>query len=316
VRLAKAILLRLLYGLLSLVFISFVTFIADEIAPGDAATIRAGEKATPEAVERIREEMGLNRPWPIRYAEYVGGLARLDLGESYYGTREPVIDIIARNLPSTMRLALMAICLAAAVGIFLGTIAAINRNRFGDRATLTFSTLGVTIPNFVLAPIFVLIFSLNLGYFPMSWQYERPEGDLIYLVLPVVVLSLRPMAMLTRLTRASMVDTMQLEFIKLAVAKGVPPARLIIRHGLRNALLPIITAIGTSFGFLLTGSFIIERAFLLPGIGREGIEAIQQGNTPVLQAVILITGGMFILVNLLVDLTLPMLDPRIREAQI
>ncbi|MCA1995798.1 MAG: ABC transporter permease [Armatimonadetes bacterium] len=315
-RLARALTLRLLFGLLSLVFISFVTFVADELAPGDAVTVLAGEKASPEEKARLREELGLNRPWPVRYGEFVAKAARLDFGTSYYGIKEPVSDILKRDLPMTARLALMAIALAALLGVGMGTVAALWENRWPDRLALTLSTLGVTVPNFVLAPLLVYVFSLQLGMVPQVWSPVRSLPDISYLILPVAILAARPAALLTRLTRASMIETLKQEFVRLAIAKGVPPARLVFRHALRNAILPVVTAIGTSFGFLLTGSFIVERAFLLPGIGRETIEAIQQGNTPVLQACILVTGAMFILVNLIVDLLLPVLDPRVREAQV
>jgi len=216
----------------------------------------------------------------------------------------------------TLRVASLAILLAAGLGILLGTIAAVRQNRFADRAVLTLSTLGVTVPNFVLAPVLVYIFALQLDVLPQTWEVNRVAPDFYYLLLPVVILALRPMAMLTRLTRASVVDTMQQEFVRLAVAKGVPPLRLVFKHVLHNALLPVVTAIGTSFGFLLTGSFIVERAFVIPGLGREAIEAIQKRDTPVIQATVLLAGALFILVNLLVDLLLPLLDPRIREAQV
>jgi peptide/nickel transport system permease protein len=316
VRLFKAISLRLLFGLLSLLFISFVTFVADELAPGDQALVLAGEKASQETYERMREQLGLNRPWPIRYAQFLGNAVRFDFGRSYYGIKEPVADIVKRNLPMTARLAFSAILLAAFSGILLGTVAGVYQNRFADRAVLTLSTLGVTIPAFVLAPLFVYVFSLQLDVLPLDWTEPLVAPMWMYLLMPVVILAARPAALLTRLTRASMIDTMQQEFIRTAIAKGVPPGRLIVRHALRNAILPVITAVGTSFGFLLTGSFVIERFFRLPGLGREAVEAIQQGNMPVIQATILITGSMFILMNLLVDILLPVLDPRVREAQI
>jgi peptide/nickel transport system permease protein len=316
VRLAKSILLRLVYGLVSLLFISFVTFVADEISPGDAATLQAGEKARPEDVQRLRERMGLDRPWPIRYVEFVGNVARFDFGNSLLGARQPVSQIIGKALPMTMKIAFLAILLAAAVGIFLGTIAAVWQNRAPDQAVLTLSTLGVTVPNFVLAPVLVYIFALRLDVLPQTWEVNLRAPEFYYLILPVVILAARPMASLTRLTRASVIDTLQQEFVRLAVAKGVPPFRLIFKHVLRNALLPVVTAIGTSFGFLLTGSFIIERAFVIPGLGSEAIEAIQRRDTPVIQATVLIAGALFILINLLVDVILPILDPRIREAQV
>jgi ABC-type dipeptide/oligopeptide/nickel transport system permease component len=317
VRLAKAILLRLLFGALSLLFVSFVTFVADEIAPGDAATVRAGEKQSdPGYMTRLRAEMELDKPMLVRYGKYIGGVVRGDFGESYYGTREQVSSIVMRNLPMTLKTATMAILLAALIGITLGTFAAVKENRAGDRTVLIFSTLGVTIPNFVLAPLLVWLFALQFDILPLTWEANLRAPEIYYLILPVFVLSLRPMAMLTRLTRASMVETMKQEFIRLAVAKGVRPFQLITRHALRNAILPVITAIGTSFGFLLTGSFVVERFFTIPGLGREAIEAIQRGDMPVVQACILVTGFLFIAINMLVDVLLPLLDPRIRESQV
>lgn len=289
---------------------------ADEISPGDQATILAGEKATPEAVIRLREQLGLNRPWGVRYVEYLGGLSRGNLGNSFHGTREPVVDIVKRTLPMTITVATCAILLAAIVGILLGTIAAVSQNRLGDRTILIVSTLGVTIPNFVLAPVFVKIFAVNMDILPSGWSNQLAGPVWMYLLMPVVILAARPMAQITRLCRASMIETLQQEFIKLARAKGVPPIRLTLRHALRNAILPVVTAIGTNFGFLLTGSFIIETAFRLPGIGATAIEAIKKGDTPVIQATVLIAGTLFVLINLLVDLIQPTLDPRIREAQV
>jgi peptide/nickel transport system permease protein len=316
VRLARAILLRLLFGALSLLFISFVTFVADEVAPGDAATIEAGEKATPEQVERLRRQMGLDQPWPGRYAAYVGRAVQGDFGKSSFGVKEPVGDIVRRALPMTAKIASLSILLAAAIGVTLGTIAGLKQNRLADRAVLTISTLGVTVPNFVLAPVLVYFFGVQLNYLPLTWEVELVAPEYYYLILPVAILAARPAALLTRLTRASMIDTLNQEFIRMAVAKGVPRGRLIVKHALRNAILPVITAIGTSFGVLLTGSFIIEQAFALPGLGKETILAITRTDMPVIQACVLVTGSMYILLNLLVDLMLPLLDPRIRESQV
>jgi peptide/nickel transport system permease protein len=319
VRLTKAISLRILFGILSLIFISFIVFIADEAAPGDAADTIAGEKASPRAVQDLRHKMGLDRPWPERYKDFAFDLARADFGNSLFNTRRPVREILAETLPMTAKLAVMAIVLASLVGIGLGLVAAVFQNRWPDRVVLSVSTLGVTVPNFVLAPLLVYVFVVMLDRLPLDYNRDLlargvPEWKL--LLLPVICLAARPMAMLTRLTRASMIDTMQQEFIRTAIAKGVPPLRLIFRHGLRNAILPVVTAIGTSFGFLLTGSFVVETFFRIPGIGREAILAIQNRDTPVVQAAILVTGAMFIILNLLVDIVLPLLDPRIREAQI
>lgn len=315
-KLAHAISLRLLFGALSLLFISLVTFVAGAMAPYDAATIEAGEKATAADLVRIRHEMGLDRPWPIRYVEYLENAAHGDFGHSYAGQKKPVNQIIAERLPITAEVAGLAIVLAAGVGIGLGTLGGIYRNKLPDRAVLTLSTLGVTVPNFVLAPLLVYIFAYKLNQLPVTWKMDRPQGDFYYLVLPVTILAARPAAMITRLTRQSMIDTLQQEFIRMGIAKGVPRFRLNIRHALRNAILPVATAIGTSFGFLLTGSFVMDRAFTIPGIGSATIEAITSNDMPVVQACVLVTGAMFIGINMLVDIVLPFLDPRIRESQV
>ncbi|MDR3692807.1 MAG: ABC transporter permease [Fimbriimonas sp.] len=315
-RLVKAILLRLLFGAFSLFFISFVTFVAGAFAPGDPATIIGGEKASQETIRVIRHNLGLDQPWPQRYVLYVEHAAHGDFGVSYYGTHEPVKDILARTVPMTVKLATQAMVLASAFGIVFGTLAAVYQRKFADKSILTLSTLGVTTPNFVLGPILVYIFCQRLDRLPLTWSTTLVAPEIVYFILPVTILAARPAALITRLTRASMIDTLDQEFIRTAVAKGVPRGRLLFRHALRNAILPVITTIGTSFGFLLTGSFVIERYFLMPGLGSAVIEGIQQTNMPVVQAGVFVTGAMFIFLNLVVDILLPVLDPRIRESQI
>lgn len=315
-QLIKALVLRLSFGVVSLLIISFITFVASAMAKGDPARLIAGEKATEETYQRIYHEMGLDKPLLVRYGIYLNDLAHGNLGKSYNGTHEPVRDILKRCMPMTATIAVLSILLASLVGITLGTIAAIRENRFADRSVLTLSTLGVTLPNFVLAPVLVYIFAVKLNKLPVAWEAELRGPIWMYLLLPVVVLSLRPMAMLTRLTRASMVETLRQEFIRTGIAKGVPPFRLYTKYALRNAILPVITTIGTTFGFLLTGSFVVERFFVIPGVGSQTIEAILRNDIPVIQACVLATGFMFVVVNTLVDVSLPLLDPRIREAQV
>jgi len=316
VRLAKAILLRLLFGAFSLLFISFVTFVAGEFSPGDPATILGGEKASLATIQQIRHNLMLDRPRPERYWRYITHALHGDFGQSYFSTHEPVRDILARTIPITIKMATEAILLASVIGILFGVIAAVYQRRAADKTVLVFSTLGVTTPNFVLAPILVYIFCTKLDKLPITWQIPLVAPEYYYFILPVVILAARPAALITRLTRASMIDTLDQEFIRTAVAKGVPRGRLLYRHALRNAILPVITTIGTSFGFLLTGSFVLERFFLMPGLGSTVIEAIQQIDMPVVQAGVLVTGAMFIFLNLIVDIMLPILDPRIRESQV
>ncbi|MBS1714111.1 MAG: ABC transporter permease [Armatimonadetes bacterium] len=315
-QLLKSLALRLVYGLLSLLFVAFVTFVAGEFAPGDAALARVGEKASREAYLATRKEMGLDRPWPVRFVDYVAKASHGDFGNSWLGTKEPIGTIIGRGLKMTGKIALLAILLATIVGVTLGTVAAVYENRLTDRFALSVSTLGVTVPNFVLGPLLVLVFHNRLGVLPDSYDPQLRFDEYWYLIIPVVIMAARPMATLARLTRASMVDTLRQEFVRLAVAKGVPPFRLYVVHALRNAVLPVLTSIGTSFGILLTGSFITESFYAMPGLGYYAINAIKQRDTPLILATVLVTGALFVLVNLIVDLLLPLVDPRIRESQV
>jgi peptide/nickel transport system permease protein len=309
----KAVGIRLLWAIPTLIFITFLTFIIGEMAPGDAATVRAGEKASAEFIESLREQMGLNRPLMVRYVEFVKNAFVLDFGKSWYPPYHPVRETLVEGMKQTGLLALLAIILAMIIGITCGVIAAIHHNKISDRVAVTFSTLGICIPNFVLAPVLAYFFSIKLGMLPLTWENDRTESIVYYLALPVLILSLRPAAIITRLTRAAMIDVLSQEFIRTAFAKGVPYWRVVFKHGFRNALVPIATAVGTSFGFLLTGSFIVESFFRIPGLGLRSIGSIYQGDYPVVQGTVLLFAVLFILVNLIVDIFLPLLDPRVRE---
>ncbi len=315
-RLVRALLLRLLYGAVSLLFISLVTFAASKAAPGDPARLLAGDKASEAQVQRIRVQLGLDRPWPVQYGEYVAKAVRGDLGVSYYGTKEPVATTIAGALPTTMKVATLSILLASLVGITLGVLASIWEGGFGDKIVLGLSTLGVTLPNFVLAPLLVLYFVVMKDMLPLAWEEPLRGPEIYYLALPILILALRPMALIARVTRASMIETFRQEFVRMAIAKGVPFGRMVRKHVLRNAILPTITAVGTSFGVLLTGSFVVENFFRLPGIGSKTIEAILRNDVVLIQGCVLVTGAIFVIINLLVDLVLPIFDPRIRESQV
>lgn len=311
-KLAKQLALRVFTGLLSLIFISFVTFAIQSFASGDAATMLAGEKASHQQVVMLRHQMGLDRPFLVQYGDFLVKACHGDLGHSYFGAQAPVTEILGRTLPMTATLAFSAIILAAMIAIPLGILAALRENTIVDYFSLTFSVLAVTIPTFVLAPIFVYFFALELNYLPQTWDNPLRGPMVYYLIMPVAVLAAAPTATLTRLTRSSVLETMRQEFVRLAIAKGVSPWRLYFKHILRNAILPVITSIGTSFGGLLGGSFIIERFFRLPGVGSKTIEAMLARDTPVIQGCIITVGALFIFVNLLVDLAVPLLDPRVR----
>lgn len=320
--LVKRIGMRLLWAIPTLIFISFVTFGIAELAPGDAATTLAGEHGDAATVERIREDLGLNRPFLVRYWEFATNAARGEFGKSWYPLGEQdtyVRDILRTRAWRSLQMAVLAIILAAAFGVLLGMVAGIWHNRLPDRLAVAFSTLGICVPNFVLAPLFILIFALKLEVLPMTWPSvtaaEMSFVELLpYMLMPVIILATRPAAVITRLTRAAMIDTLSQDFIRTALAKGVPFTRMVFHHAFRNTLVPVATAIGTSFGYLLTGSFIVETAFRVPGLGQKTIDAIYKGDYPIIQAVVLLFAVTFILVNLMVDVVLPMLDPRIRES--
>lgn len=312
-KLLQHILHRFAWAVPTLIFISFVTFTAGELAPRDAAVLLAGEHGTQEQVERIREQLGLNRPFWVRFGEYMWNAAQLNLGNSLFQNQEPVTDILFRGLRYTGVIAFLSIVLASLVGISLGTIGAVWHNRMPDRFATTFSTFGICIPNFVLAPVLVYVFAIKLSILPVAYRESAPEGPLPYLVLPVLIMAMRPAAVITRLTRASMIETLSKDYVRMAFAKGMSFSRVVLRHALRSSLVPVVTAIGTSFGFLLTGSFIIETAFTIPGLGLTSIKAIQQSDYPVIQGSVLLFACLFILVNFVIDLLLPLLDPRIRR---
>lgn len=282
-------------------------------ASGDVATVLAGEKASAAQVAKFRHQLGLDRPVLVQYGDYLWKALHGNLGHSYFGNQEPVVRILEEVMPMTIKVALYAILVASFFGVLLGTLASIRENKPEDWTVLSVSTLGVTIPTFVLAPILIYIFALRLDYLPQTWEIPLRGPEWKYLLLPVLILAARPAASITRLTRSSMVETLRMEFIRMAIAKGVPQTTLIFKHALRNAILPVVTSIGTNFGYLLTGSFIIERFFRLPGVGSKTIEAMQMRDTPVIQGCIIATGALFVFVNLVVDLAIPLIDPRVRE---
>lgn len=297
---------RLLLLFPTLLFISALTFLIGFFAPGDPIEILAGEKADPAAIERVRKLYGLDQPLHVQYLRFLSQAARLDFGISYYNQR-PVGEVIRSGFPATSLLACCAILIAVLIGIPLGIIAAWFQERLVDRLAIVIALLGVTVPNFVLAPLFVYVFSLSIGWFPVAgW------GGWEYVVLPSFVLAARPTAMVARLSRTAMLEVLSQDYIRTAFAKGLTPWQVLWKHAFRNALLVILTGIGNSFGFLLTGSFIVETAFGVPGLGYKSVQAIQQRDYPVIQATTLLFATLFVLVNLLVDILYTRLDPRIR----
>ncbi len=292
-----------LFGVVTLVFFFL------HLVPGDPVDMMLGEGAHTADRAELRERLGLERPLWEQYATYLGGLVQGDLGESFY-FREPVVDTLLRRYPATLELTLASLVVAVLAAFPLGMIAAVRRGKPVDKASMTLAMLTAALPTFWLGPVFIVTFSVNLDWFPVSGR-EGPES----LVLPAITLGLGMAALLSRMLRASLGDALGQEYIRTARAKGVHPLRLVGVHGLRNALIPVITIIGLQFGALLSGAVITETIFSWPGIGRLLITAIQTRDYPLVQGSVLVIAATYVIVNMLTDLLYAAVDPRIRPAR-
>ncbi len=306
---ARFILQRIGLALLSVWAVCTLTFFIALLAPGDPAELAAGQHSDPATLAHIRHEFGLDKPPLVRYGLYLWNAVHGNLGFSYY-TKEPVTDFIARALPNTALLALTAIVLALGVGILVGVLAALKPNTFLDRFLMTSVLIGVTLPNFVLAPVLISIFALKLGWLPVA-GWSGPE----YLILPAVVLAARPAALIGRMTRASLLETLRQDYIRTARAKGLSPFRIMVRHALKNAFLPVLTTAGVSFGYLLSGSFVVETIFTVPGVGYQSINSVFQRDYSVIQGTTLLLAVVFVTTNLVIDLLYVVLDPRVKALE-
>ncbi len=310
----RFLLQRLGLAVLSVWAVCTLVFFIAASAPGDPVEIAAGGKAlSPEALDRLRHALGLDKPLGIRYADYLWNALHGNLGRSFYDG-ESVTHFFARALPNTALLALTAIALALLVGVSVGILAALRPNSVLDRGLMAAVLTGVTLPSFVLAPVLILIFALRLGWLPVAGWDDPLTGAFQpqYLVLPAIVLAARPAALIGRLTRASLLETLRQDYIRTARAKGLSPARVLFRHALPNALLPVLTSAGVSFGYLLSGSFVVETIFTVPGVGYESIHSLSTRDYSLIQGTTLLLAVIFVSVNLLVDVLYALLDPRLR----
>ena len=300
------ILQRLLGALLVILGVVSIVFLLIHIIPGDPVEIMLGESASTTDREALRVALGLNQPIWVQFQQYLAGLLQLDMGNSIH-FRRPVTDLLLERLPATGLLAAMTLLLTLLLALPLGIIAAVRRDTVWDSGAMTFSMLGVSIPNFWLGPILILVFSLWLGWFPVSGR--SGFGSVI---LPALTLSTGLIAILSRMVRSSLLEVLGEDYIRTATAKGLPRQRVILNHGLRNALLPVITLLGLQLGALLAGAVITETVFSWPGVGLLTIESIQSRDYPVVQACVLLISVTYVLVNLLTDLAYAWIDPRIR----
>ena len=305
---------RLFIGILTLLFASVVVFAVLEVVPGDPARLMLGMNATEDAVQALREQMGLNQPLLTRYVSWLADFATGDFGRSLtYSV--PVIDLVTERMVVSLPLAVLALALSTAIAIPAGLFAAARRGRVADTATMGFAQVGVAIPNFWLALLLVYVFAVWLrlvpaGGFP-GWGNGIWTG-IKALLLPAIALALPQAAILARVTRSALIEVLGEDYIRTARAKGLPRPRVLWRHALRNALIPVLTIMGLQFAFLLAGTIIIENVFYLPGLGRLLFQAITQRDLIVVESVIMLLVASVIVVNVLVDLSYAVVDPRLR----
>jgi peptide/nickel transport system permease protein len=305
---------RIGIGAITLVVASMVVFAVLELLPGDPALLMLGMSATPEALDAMREQMGLNAPVPVRYLGWIGGLLAGDFGRSFTYS-SPVIDLIVERVVVSLPLALIALALSTAIAIPVGIFSAARRGRAGDTVSMGIAQLGVAVPNFWFALLLVYVFAVWLRLLPSGgfpgWNAGVWPG-LKALILPAVALALPQAAILARVTRSAMLEVLGEDYIRTARAKGMPRRTVLWRHALRNAMIPVLTIMGLQFSFLLAGTIIIENVFYLPGLGRLVFQAITQRDLIVVEGVVILLVASVVLVNLVVDILYAVVDPRLR----
>lgn len=309
------ILRRLLILFPLLLAISLVTFFLINMAPGDPISAKFGleiKDLEPERIEQIREELGLNDPLPVQYLRYLGNLLRGDMGQSLT-TKRPVSKEILSRFPATLQLTAAAMLFVLLVAIPLGIISAVKRGSLVDNLCMAGGLLGVSMPSFWFGIMLMILFTLKLGWLPSTGRGDGTFfGTLEALIMPAVTLGTGMMGLVTRLMRSSMLEILGQDYMRTAHAKGLMPRVVLIRHGMRNALIPVMTVIGGQFASLLGGAVIIESVFAWPGIGRLAIDSISRRDYPVIMGTVLVFAVTFVLVNLLVDILYTVVDPRIR----
>jgi ABC-type dipeptide/oligopeptide/nickel transport system permease component len=307
---------RVLQAIPVLILASVGVFLLLHLVPGDPALLLAGPDATPEVVAAVRKDMGLDQPLPVQYALWMSHALRGDLGKSYI-SRLPVWQLIQNALPATIELTLAALVVAIVLGIPTGILSAINRQSLPDWAITVVNGLSLAIPNFWLGILLIIFFALILNWLPPGGRVDfmsKPGAAWKTLLLPALTLALHISAVLSRFTRASMIEVLHEDYIRTARAKGLSGLGVISRHALRNALIPIVTVLGIQFGRLLGGAVIVESVFAWPGVGRMVLQAVLNRDYLLVQGALLLLVLAFIVINLIVDLFYGLLDPRIRLA--
>lgn len=307
---------RLLSAIPVLLIVSLVVFALMYITPGDPAAIMLGPEASPEDVQTLRESLGLNDPPWERYAAWMSGVVQGDLGDSIFLGRS-VASAIGAQIQPTLYLAIVAEVIAVLIAIPAGIIAARRQGRLSDLGVVSAAVLGTSLPSFLLGLLLILVFSVNLAVLP-SAGYTAPHEDfamfLKQIILPAVALAAMQAALIARMTRTTMIEQLQQNFVTVVRAKGLSEAAITVKHALRNSALPILTVVAQSFGLLISGAIVIETVFNIPGLGQLIINGITRRDYPVIQGVVLVAAGIYLAINLLVDILYGVLDPRVRTA--
>ncbi|MEV4545754.1 ABC transporter permease [Micromonospora echinaurantiaca] len=311
---ARYLITRAWHSALTLLLSTVVVFLGVRALPGDPALALAGEDRSPEALAAIRHHYGLDQPLPLQFAQYVERVVQGDFGESIR-TGIPVSSMLTTALPVTAELSVLAILIAAALGVGAGVLAAVRRGRPAEWLANGLALVGLSVPHFWLGLLAILYLSVATGLFPASGFVpflEDPLDNLHHIVLPAVILGTGLAAIIMRQTRSAMLDSLSSDYVRTAKAKGLRPRAVITRHALRNSLIVVVTIVGLQLGGLISGAVVTEQIFGLPGFGKMTIDAVFQRDYPVIQAVVLLTATAYIVINFLVDLLYSVIDPRIR----
>jgi peptide/nickel transport system permease protein len=305
---------RLLSAIPVLFIVSLLSFFFIHMVPGNPAIALLGPNATPNEIESLKLEMGLDKPLPLQYAAWLGKMLSGDMGNSILSGR-PIFESITQRLPHTLVLAFLSILFSISIAIPIGIIAAVKQNTLVDRVVMFLALVGVSVPSFWLGILGIIVFAVTLQWIPAAGYvsvFENPLTGLRYMAMPSISLGLVLAAVSTRMTRASMLETLRQDYIRTARAKGLGKWAAILKHGVKNALIPVITVIGVDFGWLLGGTVVIETVFGIPGMGRLVVYGIMNRDYPVIQGVILYMAVIYMLVNLMVDIMVIFLNPRIK----
>lgn len=295
--------------------VAIIVFSLLYLTPGDPAAVLAGEQATAEDIERLRVSLGLDQPYLVRFGQWISGVVHGDLGTSIF-SRRPVMELIVQRLEPTIALTLLSLLIAVLIAVPLGVIAAWRSGGIVDRMAMSFAVLGFSVPVFVLSYLLIALFSVKLDLLPVQGYVPIAYGIVPFvqhLILPAISLGIINAALIARITRATMLEVLNQDYIRAARAKGLSVKRVLIRHALKNAAVPIVTVIGISFALLISGVVVTETVFNIPGLGRLTVDAILRRDYPVIQGVILVFSATYVVVNLLVDLSYGFFDPRIKH---